>query len=92
MQALTEDPGRDEENDADHLEKMTDYKSYSKVIYAIEIMLQDHKSVNLKIGLKLLCPGLDGHCPSDGKCKPTAAHNGDLQTLQVTYISSFLFL
>ena len=39
MQALTEDPGRDEENDADHLEKMTDYKSYSKVIYAIKIML-----------------------------------------------------
>ena len=36
MQALTEDPGRDEENDADHLEKMTDYKSYSKVIYAIK--------------------------------------------------------
>ena len=39
MQALTEDPGRDEENDADHLEKMTDYKSYSKVICTIKIML-----------------------------------------------------
>ena len=32
LQALTEDPGRNEEGDADHLEKMTDYKSYSKVI------------------------------------------------------------
>ena len=31
MQALTEDPGRIEESDADHLERMTDYKSYSKV-------------------------------------------------------------
>ena len=78
MQALTEDPGRDEENDADHLEKMTDYKSYSKVIYAIKIRLQDQKSVNLKIWLKLSCLGFDGHCPSDGKCKPAAPHNGDL--------------
>ena len=32
LQALTEDPGSNEEGDADHLEKMTDYKSYSKVI------------------------------------------------------------
>ena len=32
MQALTEDPGRDQEDDVDHLEKMTDFKSYSKVI------------------------------------------------------------
>ena len=31
MQALTEDPGRDQEDDVDHLEKMTDFKSYSKV-------------------------------------------------------------
>ena len=31
MQASTEDPARNEEDDADHLEKMTDYKSYSKV-------------------------------------------------------------
>ena len=92
MQALTEDPGIDEENDANHLEKMTDYKSYSKVIYAIKIRLRDQKSVNLKIWLKLSCVGFDGHCPSDGKCKPTAAHNGDLRTLQVTCISSFLFL
>ena len=78
MQALTEDPGRDEDGDADHLEKMTDYKSYSKVIYAIKIMLQDKNLVYLKIWLLLLFPGIDGHCPSDGKCKSAAAHNGDL--------------
>ena len=30
-QATAEDPGRQDEDDADHLEKMTDYKSYCKV-------------------------------------------------------------
>merc|ERR1712212_977183 len=32
------DPGRDEENDADHLEKMTDYKSYSKGLMDIALL------------------------------------------------------
>ena len=31
IQATAEDPGRQDEDDADHLEKMTDYKSYCKV-------------------------------------------------------------
>ena len=88
MQALSEDPGRNEEEDAGHLEKMTDYKSYSKVILCNqEILLhQDQKSENMKIGLKRCCPGLDGHCPSDGKCKPAAAHIGDLRTFQVSQL------
>ena len=78
VQALTEDPGRDEESDADHLERMTDYKSYSKVIFTIKIMLQDQTLIIFKMEIKFGCPGFDGHRPSDGKCKPTATHNGDL--------------
>merc|ERR1711934_150003 len=38
LQALTEDPGRNEEGDADHLEKMTDYKSYSKGLMDIALL------------------------------------------------------
>ena len=38
MQALTEDPGRDQEDDVDHLEKMTDFKSYSKGLMDIALL------------------------------------------------------
>ena len=49
VQALTEDPGRIEESDADHLERMTDYKSYSKVIFAIKIILQDQTLITFQM-------------------------------------------
>ena len=36
IQATAEDPGRQDEDDADHLEKMTDYKSYCKVCVSLK--------------------------------------------------------
>ena len=35
-QATAEDPGRQDEDDAGHLEKMTDYKSYCKVCVSLK--------------------------------------------------------
>ena len=76
--AQPEDPARDQQDDVDHLEKMTNYKSCTKVT----------KAINLK---KSFFQGIDGHRPSDGKRKPAPTHDGVVRAAQVKF-SNNIFL
>ena len=77
--AQPEDPARDQQDDVDHLEKMTNYKSCSKVT----------KAMNLK---KSFFQGIDGHRPSDGKRKPAPTHDGVVRAGQVIFSYFHIFL
>ena len=78
-QATAEDPGRQDEDDADHLEKMTDYKSYSKV--CVNNPISTYREAWLWFWHMIL--GVDGHRPPNCKRKPAEAHIGDMWAVQV---------
>ena len=80
-QATTEDPGRQDEDDADHLEKMTDYKSYCKVCVHLSNATSNFCEAWLWLWRMIL--GFDGRRPPDCKRKPAEAHIGDMWAVQV---------